>query len=160
MQVTEGLYQLNRADDCPEVDVVFFHGLQRQSDYSDAWLTTWQAYPTSFWPAHAVAATFPEARILFASYDSTEHGGQDDATVGKALFAALVMPPGNVGQKRKVIFVAHSMGGLAVKALCWAAWEVATDAGKFQSGCTVMPSLVPCSCFGAVLLAISGHTAY
>lgn len=45
----------------PNLDVVFFHGLQI-GDYKKAWLTTWQAdndMPNGSWPSRLLQRAFP-----------------------------------------------------------------------------------------------------
>jgi hypothetical protein len=114
----------------PQVDVIFVHGLQLWN-HKTAYETTWVSqvneegckrmkvlWPREWLPSEQLDG-FKEARILSVSYNSLPYGLSDLTlqNTAKALVREFVDVE-KVGQRRPVILVGHSLGGLIIKMIC------------------------------------------
>ncbi|KAG6556105.1 hypothetical protein Mapa_002046 [Marchantia paleacea] len=124
-KINDAVYELHAPAGVPEVEMVFFHGLQ-PFDYKDAHWQTWLTRAKNsneLWPQTWLPRDFKNARILTISYDSSAHqnsaAGQTDMhLIGESLVHNLVLSKqAHVGQSANcpVIFVGHSLGGLVIK---------------------------------------------
>ena len=115
-------------------DIVFFHGLQPRGDYRAAWKDTWTA-GRSCWPIDYLAHQLEQpVRVLSVAYDSRLTIGRGTfEALAESLFASLVLTE-DVGQRRPVVLVGHSLGGLMIKQVCIAAHHRAVQQGDCSPG--------------------------
>ncbi|CAM6112272.1 unnamed protein product [Calypogeia fissa] len=119
-----------------ELEMIFFHGLQMSHD-KEAYATTWMSYDNSeFWLLW-LERTFPRARILTISYDSSikktrEHGRMDMYCAAENLVSDLTSASVRVGKVGcPIVLVGHCVGGLVLKELCLSAgWMLARQGDK------------------------------
>jgi hypothetical protein len=83
-------------------------------------IETWTHPETkTFWPCDFLPQDVPEARIMTYDYNSDVISGNSTADIidhSKSLLACLLdMREGADEEKRPIIFIAHSLGGLAIK---------------------------------------------
>jgi triacylglycerol esterase/lipase EstA (alpha/beta hydrolase family) len=125
VQINDSVYELHKPKDTTKVQVVFFHGLQKE-DYTDAHLRTWQSEDGSLlWPQTWLVEDIPGAHVLSVSYSLTYNvnGSLDmDLIVENLVSDLLQVGIGQVPQCA-VVLVGHSIGGLVIKALCKHAHE-------------------------------------
>ncbi|CAM6104133.1 unnamed protein product [Calypogeia fissa] len=115
------LYVPSKAPGVPEVDIVFFHGMEKDH-YEDAYWKTWCNEQGKLWPRTMLAEEFPLARILAVSYDSclkqTATSGRGDLyTIGENYVGDIIdirTDPVGLG-KRPVILVGHGLGGIVIQ---------------------------------------------
>jgi triacylglycerol esterase/lipase EstA (alpha/beta hydrolase family) len=118
VQINDSVYKLYKPEDTPNVQIVFFHGLQEE-DYVDAHLCTWQSEDGStIWPQTWLVEDIPRAYILSVSY-SLKHkldGRLDMLLIVENLLSNLLQD--GIGQVPDcpVVLVGHSIGGLVIKA--------------------------------------------
>lgn len=98
----------------PQVDIIFIHGLG--GDDRETWTHPKTKY---FWPLDALAKDIPDARIMTYSYDTKPISFRQSLSRNNFLHhaenfvAKLAAKRATVCEKtRKVIFIAHSLGGL------------------------------------------------
>lgn len=110
-----GLRTLSESQD-DIVDIVFVHGLTGNRE------STWRYKKEIFWPQDLLAKELPNARIFTFGYDANIVGllktaGSDTLRDhGKALATDVAMRRIRTdSNKRPLIFVAHSLGGLVVE---------------------------------------------
>ncbi|BFI33763.1 hypothetical protein AXG93_4689s1620 [Marchantia polymorpha subsp. ruderalis] len=124
-QINDAVYELHAPAGVPDVEIVFFHGLQ-PFDYKDAHWQTWLTgakNSNELWPQTWLPRDFRSARILSISYDSSAQEGSaagrtDMFLIGENLVQNIVLSKdAHVGQTANcpVIFVGHSLGGLVIK---------------------------------------------
>ncbi|CAM6089363.1 unnamed protein product [Calypogeia fissa] len=108
----------------PELEVVFFHGLQLQHS-KEPYATTWMTRDNSqCWLQTWLVESFPKARIFTVSYDSStkktvESGRMDMYQTGENLLSDLIAEEVGIGQAGcPVVLVGHCLGGLVLKELC------------------------------------------
>ncbi|KAL3692316.1 hypothetical protein R1sor_005967 [Riccia sorocarpa] len=107
-----------------DLEIVFLHGFQSKSD-TDSYYRTWmKADGSANWLDTLLAESFPRARILSVSYDSSLittpcTGREDMYLLGESLVQSLVNLAG-VGRTCPVVLVGHCLGGMVLKkiALC------------------------------------------
>ncbi|CAM6110319.1 unnamed protein product [Calypogeia fissa] len=101
----------------PQLELVFFHGLQLQYP-EEAHVKTWMSRDDSqFWLQTWLAESFPNARILTVSYESS--GPLDMILTAENLLSSLTTEDVHIGQAGcPVVFVGHCLGGLILKELC------------------------------------------
>lgn len=99
-QLNDAVYELYKPSSAaPNLDIVFFHGLQAQ-DYTTAYTETWlSAKGDVCWPQTWLAHDFSQARILSVSYDSSairgsKQGNRDMEATGESLLDSLVYQAG------------------------------------------------------------------
>ncbi|KAL2622070.1 hypothetical protein R1flu_002275 [Riccia fluitans] len=139
-KINDSVYELYKPSSAePNIDVLFFHGLQLKGD-SAPHFSTWRSRcdAGSIWPSDWLPERFPMARILTISYDGsiekTDSAGRMDLyLVAESLLQDLLLA--NVGQACPVIFVGHSFGGLLIKKLCLlsAQWRTQKMLNFFQN---------------------------
>ncbi|CAM6129886.1 unnamed protein product [Calypogeia fissa] len=130
--VNDSFYEFDRGIKTPTLQVLFFHGLQFK-DPGETHLHTWESGDKScIWPEKWLVEDFPDAQILYASYDgvvnrSHSNGGFDMKIIGENLISDLMQA--NIGQKPScpVILVGHCFGGVVIKQLCLEARNQLTD---------------------------------
>ncbi|CAM6116081.1 unnamed protein product [Calypogeia fissa] len=104
----------------PSVEIVFFHGLQFDGT-KRGYLTTWLSKDGQECWLPWIFESFPEARILLVSYDSSaktrDDGGCTDMYItSENLLQDLIDDNAQVGQDGcPVVLVGHSVGGLVIK---------------------------------------------
>ncbi|CAM6126241.1 unnamed protein product [Calypogeia fissa] len=137
-QLSDMVYEVyTPPEDRPELEIVFFHGLQLGSS-KDAYVTTWMSRDNShLWIQTWLVELFPRARILTVSYDSSaektqESGVMDMYCTAENLVSSLIADEVRVGQRGcPVVFVGHCFGGLVLKELCLsAAWMMGRKSEK------------------------------
>lgn len=100
------------------VDIVFLHGLIGNA------YTTWLHEPTNIhWPSTCLKDRVPDSRIISFGYDAAVVGWWHQRSTNRVanhandMIGALVRLRENTGtEDRKIIFVAHSLGGLVTEA--------------------------------------------
>lgn len=119
----ESLYELNQPVGKPTIQVLFFHGLLLEGDYSRAHWSTWQSEDGACcWPQTWLVDELPGAHVFSVSCSgclgksSTECLDlfrQAENLISDVLTA-------NIGQDPRcpVVLVGHSIGGLVIKELC------------------------------------------
>ena len=115
---TEGLHRLQNADPTDRLaDIVFVHGLGGGSH------ATWRhgqenAPDHFFWPAE-LAKDLPQCGVWSLGYEAgiTAFGNPGMAIGERGLNFARELQHSGVGLDRPLLFIAHSLGGLVVKAL-------------------------------------------
>ncbi|CAM6083396.1 unnamed protein product [Calypogeia fissa] len=123
-QHNDSVYELCRpsgpSSSRPSVELVFFHGLQFDGT-ERAYLTTWLSKDGQECWLPWIFESFPEARILLVSYDSSakmeDDGGCTDMYItSENLLHDLIGGNAQVGQDGcPVVLVGHSVGGLVIK---------------------------------------------
>ncbi|KAL3692317.1 hypothetical protein R1sor_005968 [Riccia sorocarpa] len=108
-----------------DLEIVFLHGFQSKSD-TDSYYRTWmKADGSANWLDTLLAESFPRARILSVSYDSSLittpcTGREDMYLLGESLVQSLVDLAG-VGRTCPVVLVGHCLGGMVLKKIAlWA----------------------------------------
>ncbi|CAM6129583.1 unnamed protein product [Calypogeia fissa] len=127
-QLSETVYEVCTplSGESPELEVIFFHGLQMKHD-KDAYVTTWMSQDNSELWLLWLQRKFPRARILTVSYDSSikrtdEAGRLDMYRAGETLVSDLTNDPVSVGKVGcPVVLVGHCLGCLVLKELCLSA---------------------------------------
>ncbi|CAM6084058.1 unnamed protein product [Calypogeia fissa] len=125
VQLNDSVYELYKPSGTSSVQIVFFHGLQDSRSY-DEHLSTWQSRDGScIWPQTWLVEEFPSANVLSVnSYFYARKVFEFDLYgIAETLLSDLV--DAKVGQASDcpVVLVAHSIGGLFVKQLCYLAYE-------------------------------------
>ncbi|CAM6116079.1 unnamed protein product [Calypogeia fissa] len=123
-QHNDSVYELCRpsgpSSSRPSVEIAFFHGLQFDGT-ERAYLTTWLSKDGEECWLPWIFESFPEARILLVSYDSSakkqDDGGFTDVYItSENLLQDLIDDKAKVGQDGcPVVLVGHSVGGLVIK---------------------------------------------
>lgn len=124
----DGIYVLNpdsRADQAPDVDVIFVHGIHGNTFY------TWRQSDsckeekyTYCWPKEWLCVDCPKARVICVQYESYISDWLLSCPIGKDKYSLDVQAENikrnlkkcGVGDK-PIVWVAHSMGGLIVEKL-------------------------------------------
>jgi len=115
---TKGKYGLSFLSDPPNaiVDIVFVHGLTGNRE------TTWTHQNGTFWPRDLLRADIDTARIATWGYDADVVRALSNASSntlrdhGKSLLIDLAQWKSETDtEKRPLLFVAHSLGGLVVE---------------------------------------------
>ncbi|KAF2999061.1 hypothetical protein E8E14_002825 [Neopestalotiopsis sp. 37M] len=96
------------------IDIVAVHGLNGHSE------STWTAGNDKLWLRDFLPQSIPDARIFTWGYDAATHNTEHKSTLhlhdhGQALVNDLAQKRRG-DMKRPIIFIAHSLGGLVVKA--------------------------------------------
>jgi hypothetical protein len=107
------LYHKRSPEELFPVDIIAVHGID-----GDAY-NTWTHENGYFWLRDAVPEAFPGARVYSYGYPanifmSLETGGFDDFARGLLLEISLERKSKEL-QRRPIIFICHSMGGIVVK---------------------------------------------
>lgn len=132
-KLNDTVYQLYEAPGVPEVDIVFFHGMER-GHIEDAYWKTWCNEEGQLWPRTMLAEEFPLARILAVSYDSclkqTPTSGRGDLyNIGENFVGDIIdirTDPVGLG-KRPVILVGHGLGGIVIQQFLTMAYKQMTE---------------------------------
>ncbi|KAL3679077.1 hypothetical protein R1sor_022033 [Riccia sorocarpa] len=119
-QLSDYVYEVSRpSDGYFDLEVVFLHGFCSMGD-SDAYYQTWmKADGSGNWLDTWLKESFPGARILSVSYDSSLRtsfcsGRMDMYLLGESLVQSLVDLAG-VGSRCPVVLVGHCLGGMVLK---------------------------------------------
>ncbi|KAI1377216.1 hypothetical protein F4677DRAFT_415636 [Hypoxylon crocopeplum] len=107
------LYPLDKPNVDPEIDIVFVPGLGAHPEDS------WKSESTSFnWTTDGLVRDFPRARILLYMYESAWTGPlkvkQFMGNVAMTLLNGLRSKREGRIQRRPIVFIGHSMGGLVI----------------------------------------------
>ncbi|KAI1767447.1 hypothetical protein GGR53DRAFT_463345 [Hypoxylon sp. FL1150] len=107
------LYPLDKANVEPEIDIVFVPGLGAHPEES------WQSPTTNFnWTTDGLVRDFPRARILLYMYESAWTGSlkvkQFMSNIAMSLLTGLKSKREGHVQRRPIVFIGHSMGGLVI----------------------------------------------
>ncbi|KAI1772887.1 hypothetical protein F4818DRAFT_127843 [Hypoxylon cercidicola] len=107
------LYPLDKANVEPEIDIVFVPGLGAHPEES------WQSPTTNFnWTTDGLVRDFPRARILLYMYESAWTGSlkvkQFMGNIAMSLLNGLNSKREGHVQRRPIVFIGHSMGGLVI----------------------------------------------
>ncbi|KAK6074568.1 hypothetical protein SCUP515_06440 [Seiridium cupressi] len=108
-----GLKLLSEGQDTV-VDIVAVHGLNGHRE------TTWTAANQKLWLRDFLPQSIPDARIFIWGYDAATHNTDHVSALhlhdhGQSLVTDLALRRRD-NMKRPIIFIAHSLGGLVVKA--------------------------------------------
>ncbi|KAL3679082.1 hypothetical protein R1sor_022038 [Riccia sorocarpa] len=119
-QLSDSVYEVSRpSEGYFDLEVVFLHGFCSKGD-GDAYYQTWmKADGSGNWLDTWLTESFPGARILAVSYDSSLvtsfcAGRMDMYLLGESLVQSLVDLAG-VGSKCPVVLVGHCLGGMVLK---------------------------------------------
>lgn len=112
-QGVKELYPLDKSDVEPEIDIVFVPGLGAHPEDS------WKSESTGFnWTTDGLVRDFPRARILLYMYESAWTGSlkvkQFMSNIAMTLLNGLRSKREGAVQRRPIVFIGHSMGGLVV----------------------------------------------
>ncbi|KAK6954701.1 hypothetical protein Daesc_004669 [Daldinia eschscholtzii] len=112
-QGVKELYPLDKTDVEPEIDIVFVPGLGAHPEDS------WKSESTGFnWTTDGLVRDFPRARILLYMYESAWTGSlkvkQFMSNIAMTLLNGLRSKREGAVQRRPIVFIGHSMGGLVV----------------------------------------------
>ena len=121
-----GLFELSKAETSKKVDVVAVHGLQ-----GDAF-KTWECSNGTLWLRDYLPEEIPSARIMTFGYDSTVAFSNSVARIeDKALdlLNRLGAQRDESTDRRPVVFICHSLGGIVVKKALILAHERSSDPG-------------------------------
>lgn len=117
LQLNESVYQLYAPSSDPQIEVVFFHGLQ-PSHYEKAFWKTWLSRDgTTVWPKDWLSTTLSSARILTISYDAIARSHRrwtKPSIIAENLIQDMI-DDARVGQTCPVVLVGHSFGGIIIK---------------------------------------------
>ncbi len=121
-----GLFELSKAETSKSIDVVAVHGLQ-----GDAY-RTWKHQGGTLWLRDLLPGDVPSARIMTFGYDSTvafsnSVGRIEDKALD--LLNRLGAQRDENMDRRPVIFICHSLGGIVVKKALILAHERSSDPG-------------------------------
>ena len=119
-----GLFELSKAEVSKTVDVVAVHGLQ-----GDAF-KTWECSNGTLWLRDYLPEEIPSARIMTFGYDSTVAFSNSVARIeDKALdlLNRLGAQRDESTDRRPVVFICHSLGGIVVKKALILAHERSSD---------------------------------
>lgn len=110
---TSKLYELFEGDKQHDCDIIFVHGLN-----GDA-LSTWRS-GNVLWPKHLIPKDFPHARVFSFGYEAPVGSFPNPLfadTISENLLDAMTKVRHSEQEiNRPIIWVAHSLGGLLVKA--------------------------------------------
>ncbi|CAM6127498.1 unnamed protein product [Calypogeia fissa] len=127
-EVNQSLYELETPPSNPQMQVLFFHGLQFE-DHTNAHFSTWESGDNvGIWPQKWLAEKFPGVHVMYVSYDGrvgeSFHGSVFDMIIIVENLISDLMQA-NIGQVRScpVILVGHSVGGLVIKQICYKVHE-------------------------------------
>ena len=112
-----GIKELHSGGTSASIDIVFVHGLTGNT------YTTWLHKKSSVhWPSHLLKQDIPDARILSFGYDADIVKLWNPASNGRLsnhaenMVGALVRKRERTDtESRRILFVAHSLGGLVVE---------------------------------------------
>lgn len=119
-----GLFELSKAEASKTVDVVAVHGLQ-----GDAF-KTWESRDGTLWLRDLLPEDIPDARIMTFGYDSTVAFSNSVARIEDKALDLLNRLGGQRDKntdRRPVVFICHSLGGIVVKKALILAHERASD---------------------------------
>ncbi len=119
-----GLFELSKAEASKTVDVVAVHGLQ-----GDAF-KTWENGHGTLWLRDLLPKDIPSARIMTFGYDSTVAFSNSVARIEDKALDLLNRLGGQRDKntdRRPVVFICHSLGGIVVKKALILAHERASD---------------------------------
>ncbi|KAI1104890.1 hypothetical protein F4804DRAFT_169711 [Jackrogersella minutella] len=107
------LYPLDKSNVEPEIDIVFVPGLGAHPEDS------WKSESTGFnWTTDGLVRDFPRARILLYMYESAWTGSlkvkQFMSNIAMTLLNGLRSKREGRIQRRPIVFIGHSMGGLVI----------------------------------------------
>ncbi|KAI0883239.1 uncharacterized protein GGS22DRAFT_168217 [Annulohypoxylon maeteangense] len=107
------LYPLDKQNVEPEIDIVFVPGLGANPEDS------WKSESTGFnWTTDGLVRDFPRARILLYMYESAWTGSlkvkQFMSNIAMTLLNGLKSKREDRIQRRPIVFIGHSMGGLVI----------------------------------------------
>ncbi|KAI1135696.1 hypothetical protein F5Y05DRAFT_168773 [Hypoxylon sp. FL0543] len=107
------LYPLDKPNVEPEIDIVFVPGLGAHPEES------WKSEDTGFnWTTDGLVRDFPRARILLYMYESAWTGSlkvkQFMSNIAMTLLNGLSSKREGRVQRRPIVFIGHSMGGLVI----------------------------------------------
>ncbi|RYC59947.1 hypothetical protein CHU98_g6255 [Xylaria longipes] len=111
-QAMKQLYPLDNQNAAPEIDIVLVPGLGANPEES------WKSESTKFnWTTEALVKDFPKSRVLLYKYQSAWTGTlkvkQFMANIAMAMLTSLQSVREKC-QRRPVVFIGHSMGGLVI----------------------------------------------
>lgn len=128
--MNDSLYELNQPMGRPSIQVLFFHGLAPDGDYSNAHWSTWQSEDgTCCWPQTWLVEEVPGAHVFCVSCNgclgSTSTEKLDLFLQAENLLSDVLSA--KIGQESHcpVVLVGHSIGGLVIKELCCQAYQKA-----------------------------------
>lgn len=119
-----GLFELSKDEASKTVDVVAVHGLQ-----GDAF-KTWENGQGTLWLRDLLAIDIPSARIMTFGYDSTVAFSNSVARIEDKALDLLNRLGGQRDkdtERRPIVFICHSLGGIVVKKALILAHERASD---------------------------------
>ncbi|KAI0169704.1 hypothetical protein GGR52DRAFT_478508 [Hypoxylon sp. FL1284] len=107
------LYPLDKPNVEPEIDIVFVPGLGAHPEES------WVSPTTGFnWTTNGLVRDFPRARILLYMYESAWTGSLKVrafmSNIAMSLLSGLKSKREGHVQRRPIVFIGHSMGGLVI----------------------------------------------
>ncbi|CAM6092098.1 unnamed protein product [Calypogeia fissa] len=117
-KLNDSVWELYSPKWTPEVQIIFFHGLQ-PGDFENAFWRTWASTDNEqlVWPQKWLTIKFPLARMLSVSYNSSaksDAGQTDMYALGENLVTDIITHL-ECGQNCPVFLVGHSLGGIVIK---------------------------------------------
>ncbi|KAL3695465.1 hypothetical protein R1sor_009541 [Riccia sorocarpa] len=131
-RLSESVFEVFRpSEGYIDLEIVFLHGFQSKSDTDSSYRTWMKADGSTNWLDTSLVESFPRARILSVSYDSSLITSPctdrvDLYLLGETLVQSLV-DLASVGRTCPVVLVGHCLGGMVLKKIALSAETLANQ---------------------------------